>query len=213
MQLWSATLSTYSTKVRIVCAEKRIAVTILELPWSRQTLYAKSKEFLAVSPRGEVPVLLDGDVVLFDSTVINEYLEEKFPEPALMPRELVARARCRLLEDQADHLVAAHLTTLVREVFLRPNQATRDQTAVDKAQTAFAAHHALLDATLENAPYLCGEFTLADIANFVVLAFGRTLGAAIDTKHSRLTAWLARVAERPTVKREFEAIRHKVSQA
>lgn len=213
MQLWSGTLSTYSTKVRIVCAEKGIAVTILELPWNRQTLFVKSKEFLAVSPRGEVPVLIDGDLVLFDSTVINEYLEEKFPQPALLPRDVAARARCRLLEDQADHMIVAHVTTLVREVFLKSDTAVRNQVAVDKSLAAFTAHHAMLEATLANAPYLCGTYSLADIANFVAVAFGRTLGAAIDPGHTRLTAWLARVAERPAVKHEFDAIRRAVAQA
>jgi glutathione S-transferase len=213
MQLWSGVLSTYSTKVRIVCAEKGLAVTIREVPWSRETLFAKPKEFLAVSPRGEVPVLIDDDLVLFDSTVIDEYLEEKYPEPALLPRDLTARARCRLLEDQADYMVAAHVTTLVREVFRQSDAAARDQGAVDKSVTAFAAHHAMLDATLANAPYLCGEFSLADIANFVAIAFARTLGARIDAGNTRLTSWLARVAERPPVKREFDAIRQAVAQA
>jgi glutathione S-transferase len=213
MQLWSGVLSTFSTKVRIVCAEKGVALTIRELPWSRQTLFAKPKEFLAVSPRQEVPVLIDGDLVLFDSTVINEYLEEKYPLPSLMPHDLTARARCRLLEDQADYMVATHVTTLVREVFRQPDAAARDQAAVDKSLTAFAAHHAMLDAALANAPYLCGEFSLADIANFVAIAFGRTLSARIDAGNTRLMAWLARVAERPTVKREFDAIRQAVAQS
>src|SRR5262245_37154181 len=138
MQLWSGTLSTFSTKVRIVCGEKGLAPTLLELPWSRQTSFVKSPEFLAVSPRGEVPVLIDGDLVLFDSTVINEYLEERYPQPALLPRDIAARARCRLLEDQADHMIAAHVTTLVREMFLKPDAATRDQAAVAKSVTAFS---------------------------------------------------------------------------
>lgn len=213
MELWSGVLSTYSTKVRIVCAEKGLAVTIHELPWTRQTLFAKPKEFLAVSPRGEVPVLIDGDLVLFDSTVINEYLEEKYPEPPLLPRDVSARARCRLLEDQADHMVAAHVTVLVREVFLKPDPASRDQAEIDRSVTAFTAHHAMLDATLANAPYLCGDFSLADIANFVGIAFGRTLGARIDACNTRLTAWLARVSERPSVKREFDGIRQRVAQS
>jgi glutathione S-transferase len=213
MELWSGVLSTYSTKVRIVCAEKGLTPTLHELPWTRQTLFAKPKEFLAVSPRGEVPVLIDGDLVLFDSTVINEYLEEKFPDPPLLPRDLKTRARCRLLEDQADHMVAAHVTVLVREVFLKPEPAAREQAAIDRSVTAFTAHHAMLDATLANAPYLCGEFSLADIANFVAISFGRTLGARIDASNTLLTAWLTRVAERPTVKREFDAIRQTVAQA
>ncbi len=213
MQLWSGTLSTFSVKIRIACAEKGIAVTILEVPWSRQTLFSKPKEFLAVSPRGEVPVLVDGDLVLYDSTVINQYLEEKYPEPALMPRDLVARARCRLLEDQADWLIITHVTTLIREVFLQSDVAARDQAALDDAKTAIATHHALLNTTLADEPYLCGTYSFADIATFVALSFARTLGARISVDHPRVAAWFARVGARPAVKTEFDAIGKAAAQA
>lgn len=213
MQLWSGVLSTYSTKVRIVCGEKGVEVTIRELPWNRQTLFSKLPEFLAVSPRGEVPVLVDGDLVLYDSTVIDEYLEEKFPQPALMPRGLVARARCRLLEDQADYMIAAHHTTLVREVFHKPDGTGRDQAAVGKALAAFGTYHAMLDATLAEQPHLCGDFSVADIATCVAIRFSRALGASIGNDHARLAAWMERVGERPTIKREFDAIVRAVAQA
>ena len=91
MQLWSGVLSPFSAKVRVVLAEKGLSAEILEVPWSRKTLWGpKPAEFLAVSPLGKVPVLLDGDLAIYDSTVIDEYLEEQYPELPLMPAEPAA---------------------------------------------------------------------------------------------------------------------------
>ncbi|MDA1075122.1 MAG: glutathione S-transferase N-terminal domain-containing protein [Proteobacteria bacterium] len=68
MYLWSGTLSPFSAKVRIVLAEKGLPIEIREVPWSRQNKWhPKPKAFLDVSPRGEVPVLVDGGLAVFDS--------------------------------------------------------------------------------------------------------------------------------------------------
>jgi glutathione S-transferase len=99
MKLWSGVLSPFSAKVRIALAEKGLPYETLEIGWNRQTLWGpKPPEFLAVSPRGKVPVLIDGGATLYDSTIINEYLEDRYPKPALFPADPVARGRCRQLE-------------------------------------------------------------------------------------------------------------------
>ncbi len=95
MQLWSGVLSPFSAKVRIALAEKGLRYETREIPWSRKNLWGpKPPEFLAVSPYGKVPVLIDGSVTVFDSTVICEYLEDRYPKPALFPAE---RRRTRAL--------------------------------------------------------------------------------------------------------------------
>ncbi len=68
-----------------------------------------------MNPRAEVPALVDGDFALYDSTVICEYLEDRYPEPAIYPRDPRLRAECRLLEDLADTQLdaAAYAVTLV----------------------------------------------------------------------------------------------------
>ncbi len=67
-------------------------------------------EFAAANPRGEVPALLDGDAAIFDSTVILEYIEDKWPTPALLPAGPIDRARVRMLEDVMDtHFEGDHL--------------------------------------------------------------------------------------------------------
>lgn len=66
-------------------------------------------DFVDVNPRAEVPALVDGDVALYDSTVICEYLEDRYPEPRIYPRDPGVRAECRLLEDLADTQLDAAL--------------------------------------------------------------------------------------------------------
>lgn len=128
MKLWSGTLSPFSAKVRIVLAEKGVAADIAEIPWSRETLWGpKPQAFLDVSPKGEVPVLEDGDLAIVDSTVINEYLEETYPAFPLMPAAPLERAACRLWEDMFDHFMALYISTLTREVFMKPDGVKQGQ--------------------------------------------------------------------------------------
>ncbi len=63
----------------------------------------KTPEFLAINPYGKVPVLLDEGAVIYESTVVNEYLEDRFPDPPLMPRDPLGRAEVRLWEDFGDN--------------------------------------------------------------------------------------------------------------
>jgi glutathione S-transferase/RNA polymerase-associated protein len=93
-------LSPYGQKVKIALLEKAVEFQA-PLPGgigSGRT----AADFARVSPRGEVPALVDGDVAVFDSTVILEYIEERWPEPALLPGPPAERARVRMLEDTMD---------------------------------------------------------------------------------------------------------------
>jgi len=205
MKLWSGVLSPFSAKVRIVLAEKGLGHEILEVPWSRQRLWGpKPAELLAVSPRGEVPVLIDGDLAVRDSTVINEYLEERYPEPALMPRDPADRARCRQLEDDADHAMKGPVTALVQEVFRKPDASSRDAERVAAAVQELSRYYAGLDKELAGSGYLCGAFSVADVAAFMVAGFAAALSAPPPAEHARLGSWFARVGARPSVAAEFQ---------
>ncbi len=212
MRLWSGVLSPFSAKVRIALAEKQVPCEILTVPWSRERLWdPKPPEFLAVSPLGQVPVLLadggpDGETPVVDSTVIIEYLDERFPEPALLPREPLARALCRFTEARADTAMQDLVTPLIREVFNKPDASTRDEAAIAEATKGLGEYYAVLDAQLEGRDYLCGAFSVADPAAFMVLGFGATLGAAPDPALVRLAAWQERVQARPSVGEEFRAM-------
>jgi glutathione S-transferase len=208
MQLWSGVLSPFSTKVRLVLAEKGLRYELHEVPWSRKTLWGpKPAEFLAVSPHGKVPVLIDDGLAIYDSTVIIEYLEDRYPKPPMYPTEPAGKARCRQLEDEADQAMANEVTPIVQELFTKQDDASRDHARAAAGSQALQRRYDVLERELAGYDYLCGTFTVADIATFMVVAFAATLGTAPNVaRHPKLTAWFERVRTRPTVAKEFDAI-------
>ena len=86
MQLYSGPLSLFTAKVRIALDEKRLPYERIEVGWSLASRYRPHHpEVVARNPKAQVPVLVDGDVTVYDSTQILEYLEERAPEPPLYP--------------------------------------------------------------------------------------------------------------------------------
>lgn len=206
MKLWSGTLSPFSAKVRIALAEKGIPHEVAEIPWSRARLWGpKPAAFLAASPKGEVPALEDQGLAIVDSTVINEYLEEAYPEVPLMPAGPLERAACRMWEDMADFFMATHLTTLIREVFMKPGGEGRDEAAVAETLAAFEGYLDALERRLEGSEYLAEAYSLADIATWLCLTFAQTLGVGMGERPGIL-AWYGRISERPVVKAELELV-------
>jgi len=206
MKLWSGTLSPFSAKVRIVLAEKGLQAEMAEIPWSRASLWGpKPPEFLAASPKGEVPALVVDGISIVDSTVIAEYLEDAYPQPALMPEPALERAQCRMWEDMADHFMAAHLTTLIREVFMKPDPEARDEAAVAQTLQAFSGYLKALERRLNGNEYLCADYGVADVATWICLAFAQTLGVEL-TDYPAIGSWFERLQARPTISAEFEQI-------
>ena len=202
MLLWSGMLSPFSAKVRIYLAERGIAYETREIPWSREKLWGpKPQAFLDANPRGEVPVLVDGDTTIFDSTLIWEYLEDAREQDPLLPDTLHERAVCRAWEDEADRYMAVHLTVLIRQGFLGGG----DQEALTAARRAFEHYHDRLEAQLNQRSYLAGSFSVADIATFVCLQFAQTLGAEIGAR-ANLCQWFERIGTRSAVQQEVGAI-------
>ncbi len=201
--LYSGPLSLFTAKVRIALAEKALRYERIEVGWSKRDRYRPHHPaVVAINPKREVPCLVDGDVTLYDSTVILEYLEDRYPAPALMPRDPAGRARCRLLELEADEVLFPHLWTLIDTRFYPAG----DVAAGDEAAVAMRAYHGRLSRTLGERDFLCGAFGVADIGHFIMLAVGGLLGAPVGEETPRLAAWMARVAERPAVVAEMAAM-------
>lgn len=206
MKLYSGPVSLFSAKVRIALDEKRLACEHVSVGWSLERRYLPHHpEVLARNPKGEVPVLVDGEVTVYDSTQIFEYLEDRYPEPPLYPADVAGRARCRRLEAWADEIVFAPVWDLVEEVFYPPT-GTRDAGRAERARARLCELHAELDRELAGREYLCGALSVADIGAFVMVSTGAALGAPPEPKHERLLAWLARTGARPAVRREIEAM-------
>jgi glutathione S-transferase len=208
MILWSGLLSPFSAKVRIACNEKNIRYELRDVPWSRTTLWGpKTAEFLAVAPRGQVPVLITDDGrAIADSTVIIEYLEDTHPAPALLPHDPVERALCRLLEDDADRMINENVTVLVREVFLKPDGGCRDETGVAAAAARLNAFFERLERQLVDQDFLFGHFSVAEAPAFITVGYAAIMGVPVPNDMSRVNAWYQRTLNRPSVGPEFNAM-------
>jgi glutathione S-transferase len=206
MLLYEHPLSSYAQKVKIALREKGIDFTV-ETPAALGSGKADGK-FAAASPRNEVPALIDGDVRIFDSTIILEYLEDKFPSPPLLPRDPAARARARMIEELCDTSYEA-INWGLSEIrwFKRAEGAQAEKMkAIAAAQTAELQDW--LTDRLGDAPWFNGaSFGWADVsvAPYVNRSFHYGFGTAPG---SPLDKWRHRIRERPAVAktfREFEA--------
>jgi glutathione S-transferase len=200
MKLYSGPLSLFTAKVRVALAEKGLAYERIEVPWSVAGRYEpKHPDVVALNPKRQVPVLVDGAVAVYDSTQIFEYLEDRYPDPPLYPRDVAERARCRRLEAAADEIVFPAVWDLIETTFY---PAGRDEARLARAREKLAAEYAVLDKELTGRAWLCTSFGVADVATFIMVHAASGLGAAPGEGHGALRAWLARMHERPAVARE-----------
>src|SRR6478752_3234572 len=190
MKLYSGPLSMFGAKAEIAAHEKAIAFELVMVPFEMATLYQpKHPEVLRINPKRQVPVLVDGDLELFDSTQIFEYFETLKPEPALWPAESKARARARLLELKSDEV---YFPPIVRLMGL---QATPDDPAAVEARAAAARFYDELERTMDRRPWLAGEhYSYADIAFYMAQLFGARMTAPMGEAHRHLQAWRERMS-------------------
>src|SRR5438046_5525030 len=121
MKLYSGPLSLFTGKVRVALDEKGLAHEIVSVPFSRTRGYQpKHPDVLATNPKGQVPVLVDGALALYDSTIILEYLEDRYTSPPLYPKDVVARARCRQAEAAADEILLPLVFEVVADGDYKP---------------------------------------------------------------------------------------------
>ncbi|MFU8815010.1 MAG: glutathione S-transferase family protein [Pseudomonadales bacterium] len=190
-------LSPYGQKVKIALMEKGVAFTA-PLP-SNIGSGATAGEFARVSPRGEVPALVDDDVAVFDSTVILEYIEDRWPQPPLLPSAPAERARVRMLEEIMDSHFEA-ITWGLSEIrnFGRASGELAD-TMLTRGGEQIAAWYRWLDQQLGDRSWFNGaQFGWGDLAvvPFVngAVGFGHRPDAG-----SALADWLARANARDSV--------------
>jgi len=194
MKLYSGPLSMFGAKAEIALHEKGIDFELVMVPFEMKTLYQpKHPEVARINPKQQVPVLVDGDLEIFDSTQIFEYLETIRPEPVLWPADPKARARARLLEMKADEV---YFPPIVRLMGL---QATPDGPAAIEARASAVRFYDSLEAAIEGRTWLAGDFTYADIAFYMAQLFGARMTAPMTDAHPRLKAWRDRMSARPAV--------------
>ena len=185
----------FCQKVRVVLAEKDLEYERVHVDLHKQE--QRAPEFLKLNPYGKVPVLIDEDVVIYDSTIINEYLNEEYPNPPLMPEDSAGRARVRLLEDFADNSFTPPAGMILTE--LHKAEGERDAERVRRYQTEISRVLGRLEVMLEGKPYLAGEFSLADVAFAPRVLTLNQLGVELEARLQNVAAWITRLRERPSV--------------
>lgn len=202
MKLYSGPLSLFSRKVEIALREKGLPFSRVAVPFSQERGYdPKHPDVVAANPKGQVPVLVDGALTLYDSTVILEYLEDAYPAPPLYPAA-ADRARCRQDELFADEVMLVPLRALMHRTELRSADPARWDAAeagTRAAEDVIAAQLAALDRRLGERTYLCGAFGVADIAVFMAVLYGQRLAGPPLRDYAALSAWFVRLGERPAV--------------
>jgi glutathione S-transferase len=185
----------FSQKVRVVLAEKDLEYerALVDLRKGEQ----KSPEFLKLNPYGKVPVLIDEDVVIYDSTIINEYLDEEYPNPPLMPEDSAGRARVRLLEDFADNSFTPPAGLVLAE--MNKPEGERDGERLRRYQSEILRVLGRLEMFLEGRDFLVADFTLADIAFVPRVLLLPQLGIETDPRWRNVPGWVARLRERASV--------------
>lgn len=187
-------MSTYSRKVRIALTEKGIPFerVLVDLGKGEH----KKPEYLAMNPNGKVPTLVDDGFVIFESTAICEYLEDKFPTPSFLPGDPQARARARMWNQYGDTQVAPAFFKVFSElIFKKPGEG--DMAKVEEGRKLIAAQIAILDKKLEGNDFLAGKhFTLGDIAMMPWFGYLGFTGVEPDPSCKHFSAWWERLAGR-----------------
>src|SRR5215467_2772983 len=161
MELYDYPDCPFAQKVRVVLAEKELEYEKVFVDL-RTGEHCQNAVFLKLNPYGKVPVLIDDEVVVYDSTIINEYLEDEYPHPALMPEDSGARARVRLLEDFCDNSFLPSAGFVLAE--LNKPEGEQDVDRLQRYRTELSRGLARLEGFFGGKEFLVGEYSLADIA-------------------------------------------------
>lgn len=195
--LWEHPLSPYAQKNKIALREKGVDFEVV-MPGGIGS-GAAAAEFAKANPRAEVPALIHGGVAVFDSTIIQEYIEETWPDPPLMPVSPIARARARMIEEIMDTQYEAIVWGLMEVRGFGRAPGELGEALVARAHEQLAGLNVWLERELAGRDGFNGEhFGWADIAvvPFVQGAVGYGAGPG---RGSPLSDWLARMMQRESV--------------
>ncbi len=189
--------STNGSKTKVVLEEKGLDYQVETV--RPGDVWKKVPEVLAKHPLGKVPWIEDGDFTLYDSTVINEYLNEKTPDNPLLPADPLQRARARALENYGDEGVLSKYLPLIWMPWWSPEE-QRDAESMQKGRDGLLSDiFPFLEQTLAGQDYLCGAFSLADVPMMAVAMVLQVDG--MDTSaFPEVSAYLQRLRGRASYK-------------
>jgi glutathione S-transferase len=188
--------SSNSDRVKIALAEKGLAWDGVTVSLAKKD--QKRPEHLRRNPYGKIPVIDDDGKILFESCIINEYLDEKYPNPPLMPKDPFLRGRGRILVDYALNYLHEPYWTLRGEMLKKESE--RNGAVTDEKRRTLRKLLEYLEEALGDKPYFLDDFSLTDIAVIPRFLRMEAYGAMPAPTLPKLDQWLERMKERPSVK-------------
>jgi glutathione S-transferase len=192
--------SPFAWKVWLALEHKGIAYTPKRLSFDKDE--TRLPEFLKLNPRGRVPTIVDDGFALYESNAINEYLEEKYPQNPLLPKDAKSRATVRRLIGEADDSLYKTASDLMDKVLYR-SPAERDQSEIDAAKTKLREELSYWREYLKG-DFFAGALSLADFSVYPYLRMpvrveerAPGLGLKREELPANLVAWLKRIETLP----------------
>jgi glutathione S-transferase len=183
-------------RVKIILAEKNLPYEIVPIDLRAQE--QKTPDYLKLNPYGKVPVLTDDGTVLYESCIINEYLDEKYPNPSLLPKEPGKKAKARILIDYG----MAHFDSPYQKLRMELAKEPKDQNqqAIDSAKADLRRLLKRFEDEIGDQQYLLGDFSLVDADLLPRFTRLEGFGVLPDPSLPRLGKYLERMKSRPSVK-------------
>ncbi len=186
MVLYSGTTCPFSQRCRFVLFEKGMDFEIRDID-----LYNKPEDIAVMNPYGQVPILVERDLILYESNIINEYIDERFPHPQLMPADPTMRARTRLFLYNFEKELFVHVAAL-------EDRRNSDAKAQDLARQQIRNHLAQLAPILLKNKYMLGEeFSMLDVAIAPLLWRLDHYGIELPKSAAPVQKYAERVFSRP----------------
>ncbi len=183
MTLYSGTTCPYSQRCRIVLHEKGMDFHIIDTDLDNMP-----EDLAVISTYGNVPVLIERDLVLHESNIINEYIDERFPHPQLMPPDPVMRARARLFLHRFEHELFSQVAALEGGT----------QKHMEKARAQVRDNLAQLVPIVSRHHYLLGdEFSMLDVALAPLLWRLEHYGIQLPEQAAPVLKYAERLFSRP----------------
>jgi len=184
MVLYSGTTCPFSQRCRFVLFEKGMDFEIKDVD-----LFNKPEDINVMNPYGQVPILVERDLVLYESNIINEYIDERFPHPQLMPADPVMRARARLFLFNFERELFIHVQTI---------ENSNKQPSIDKAKIVIRDRLTQLAPILLKNKYMLGDdFSMLDVAIAPLLWRLDHYGIDLPKSAAPLMKYAERIFSRP----------------
>ncbi|MCC2596206.1 glutathione S-transferase N-terminal domain-containing protein [Pusillimonas sp. MFBS29] len=186
MVLYSGTTCPFSQRCRFVLFEKGMDFEIRDID-----LYNKPEDIAVMNPYGQVPILVERDLILYESNIINEYIDERFPHPQLMPADPVMRARTRLFLYNFEKELFVHVSAL-------EDRSSTDTKAQEIARQNIRDRLAQLAPLLLKNKFMLGEeFSMLDVAVAPLLWRLDHYGIELPKNAAPIQKYAERIFSRP----------------